>query len=274
MNLLSGPGLKYYFWVGVSLILIFTFLEPAGAQGSGIYKGFTIWAMQIGLLLPMLIGLHITLQKIKVFNELNPWFKLTVSGMLGSVLFIPFGLGIDCLFALDDCSSLKGAPEMSAEIMDESAGILFSVTLTWLAINAPHVLQLNFTEKKPADTEDPSKNENETLSRSFPQFFSFIPKEIGTDILFLKSELHYVRVVTTMGEKLILYNLKDAISDLEKIVDGIKTHRSYWVSETHTRKLITEKGGKFILMSNGEKVPVSRRKLTSIQKFIIEKAER
>ena len=32
MNLLSLPGLKYYFWVGVFLIIIFTFLEPAGAQ--------------------------------------------------------------------------------------------------------------------------------------------------------------------------------------------------------------------------------------------------
>ena len=160
---------------------------------------------------------------------------------------------------------------MISEIMDESAGIFFSVTLTWLAINAPHVLQLNFAEKRSTAQKVHKINEKQTPPIPLPQFFSLIPKEIGTDILFLKSELHYVRIVTTYGEKLILYNLKDAISDLEKIEDGIKTHRSYWVSGKHIKKLVTEKGRKFILASNGQKVPVSRRNSASIQEYLIQR---
>lgn len=83
MNLRSTPGLSYYLWVGFSLILIFTALKPAGTEGTGILIGLAVWAIQISLLLPLLIGLHMSLQSINIFNESNPWLKLTVSGLAG-----------------------------------------------------------------------------------------------------------------------------------------------------------------------------------------------
>lgn len=267
MNLRSAPGFRYYFWVGIALILIFTVLEPVGTEGAGLFKRFIIWTIQIGLLLPLLIGLHISLQAIRVFNNLNPWVKLTLSGLLGSVLFIPLGLYIDYLFAMDDWSAINGSDEAVTAFIEESGGIVFSVTMTWIAINAPRILQINFKEQTAAaptgETVDTQK-----APCTKPEFFSLIPGEIGTDVICLKSELHYVRVVTTVGEKLVLYNMKDAIADLEIISEGIQTHRSYWVSGRHIKSLTTDNNYKYIITTNDQRIPVSRRRTAYVKEFI------
>jgi hypothetical protein len=267
MNLRSAPGLTYYFWVGIALILIFSILEPVGTQDAGLIKGFIIWTIQISLLLPILIGLHISLQAISVFNNLNPWIKLTLSGLSGALVFIPLGLIIDHLFQLDDWSAVRSSDEMIAMVVEESGGIILSVALTWIAINAPRILQINFKETSFADTT------KETLKKvntrvSITGFISQIPKELGTDIIYLKSELHYVRVVTTVGENLILFNMKDAIADLEKDYEGIQTHRSYWVSNRYIKSLITDKSRKYIITTKEQRIPVSRRKLSHVKEFM------
>jgi hypothetical protein len=253
--------------VGITLILIFSILEPVGTEEAGLIKGFIIWTIQIGLLLPILIGLHISLQAISVFNNLNPWIKLTFSGFLGALVFIPLGLSIDHLFQLDDWSAVRSSDEMIAMVVEEACGIILSVTLTWIAINAPRILQINFKEMNfPPQSNENVENVNTQISRT--NFISQIPKEVGHDIIYLKSELHYVRVITTLGETLVLFNMKDAIADLEINYEGIQTHRSYWVSGHYIKSLITDKNRKYIITTMDQRIPVSRRKLVLVKKFI------
>jgi hypothetical protein len=267
MNLRSAPGLTYYFWVGIALILIFSILEPVGTEDAGLIKGFIIWTIQIGLLLPILIGLHISLQAISVFNNLNPWIKLTLSGLLGALVFIPLGLIIDHLFQLDDWSVIRSSDEMIAMVVEESGGIILSVALTWIAINAPRILQINFKETNfPAQINENLESDNTPISSA--NFISLIPKELGNDIIYLKSELHYVRVVTTVGETLVLFNMKDAMADLKINYEGIQTHRSYWVSGHYIKSLITDKNRKYIITSKDQRIPVSRRKLVLVKEFM------
>jgi hypothetical protein len=268
MDLRSTPGYSYYLWVGFALVLIFSALEPAGTEGAGLLRGVVIWAIQIGLLLPLLIGLHILLQINNSFNELNPWIKLTLSGLLGSILFVPLGLGIDYIFSLDDWSSFNSQNEIWALVWEEFLGVVFPVTFTWVAINAPRILRLSFRETEIYHPEGSGALNGGDAATPLPEFFALIPKEIGTDFVYLKAELHYVRVVTTAGEKLVLYNLKDAIADLESTVEGIQTHRSYWVAGRQVSKIITEEGKKFILAADGKKIPVSRRKASEVKEFM------
>jgi hypothetical protein len=187
--------------------------------------------------------------------------------MLGSLLFIPLGLYVDYLFEMDDWSAINGPNEVVSAIMDESGGVVLSVTMTWLAINAPRILQINFKEQKAAaPTGETVETQKAPCTKS--EFFALIPGEIGADVIYLKSELHYVRVVTTVGEKLVLYNMKDAIADLEIISEGIQTHRSYWVSGRHIKSLITDKNRKCIITTNDQRIPVSRRRSAYVKKFI------
>jgi hypothetical protein len=268
MNLRSAPGYSYYLWVGFALVLIFAALEPVGTEGTGLLKGVVIWVIQIGLLLPLLISLHMSLQRINRFNELNRWVKLILSGLFGSVLFVPLGLIIDYLFSLDDWLVLNSLGEIWALVWEEFSGVVFPVTLTWVAINAPRILRLSFRDADIPYTKGSEVLDSGDMSAALPDFYALIPKELGTDIVYLKAELHYVRVVTTVGEKLVLYNLKDAIADLGSSLEGIQTHRSYWVASRHISKIITEEGRKYVKTDNGKKVPVSRRRASKVKELI------
>jgi len=76
---------KYFFWVSVFLILIFTFLNQAGTLGVDFGLRLLIWTVQIGILVPTFIIIHIKLQKIQIFDHLNDWCKILLSGLsLGS----------------------------------------------------------------------------------------------------------------------------------------------------------------------------------------------
>ena len=268
MDLRSTPVFRYYFWVGLLLILIFTFLKPAGTDDSGLVERFLIWTLEIALLLPLLIGLHMLLQSVNVFNHLNPWLKLTLSGILGSAFFVPIGLVIDYFFNLDDWSSIANIKQAMPIILEEIGNTLMPVTLTWIAINAPRILELNFKELNSGESTAAAPNDAKAALGASSAFLALIPREIGNDIVYLKSELHYVRVVTTVGERLVLYNLKDAIADLKPNVEGTQTHRSYWVSSHHIQSMTVHRGRNFILTTGSRQIPVSRRKLSDIRQYV------
>jgi DNA-binding LytR/AlgR family response regulator len=87
---------------------------------------------------------------------------------------------------------------------------------------------------------------------------------LGEDVVYLMSELHYLRVVTTRGSALILYTLRDAILELSH-TDGLQPHRSYWVASAHVRGLHRRGNAWRLELDCGELVPVSRRKQSEIR---------
>jgi hypothetical protein len=60
-------------------------------------------------------------------------------------------------------------------------------------------------------------------------FLDRLPLHLGTDLLALEMEDHYVRAYTLQGSALILLRLRDAIAELGA-VDGAQVHRSWWVA--------------------------------------------
>jgi DNA-binding LytR/AlgR family response regulator len=79
------------------------------------------------------------------------------------------------------------------------------------------------------------------------------------------SELHYLRIVTTQGETLQLYNLQNAIDELKDLYDGLQTHRSYWVNKAHVDKIIGKASDRKILTKQGHLIPISRRQYTAVK---------
>lgn len=98
-------------------------------------------------------------------------------------------------------------------------------------------------------------------------FLNQVPAWVGRDIVYLMAGLHYLRVVTTRGQRLVLYNLKDAVDELTADT-GIQTHRSYWASFAHARRLVKRDGKVFLMMDDGHEVPVSRRRASRVKKEI------
>ncbi len=60
-------------------------------------------------------------------------------------------------------------------------------------------------------------------------FFDRIPKQLGTDLIALEMEDHYVRVHTAAGSDLVLMRMRDAVAELGDL-EGQQVHRSWWVA--------------------------------------------
>ncbi|MFN5174746.1 MAG: LytTR family DNA-binding domain-containing protein [Holosporaceae bacterium] len=260
MSFGSVSSQRYFFWISVFLILLFTMLEPEALAGESIFTSLLFWAVQISILIPLLIITHSFLQNIRLFDHLNPWFKTGMAGFIASLIFIPIGLGIDYVLGLDDWGKIQTLKDALPLILEEAGGIIGLVTLTWIAINAPRILQLNF--QSPIIIEN---KKSEPEKKTNPYILSLIPHALGRDIIYLMSELHYLRIVTTQGETLQLYNLQNAIDELKDLYDGMQTHRSYWVNKAHVDKIIGKAPDRKILTKQGNLIPISRRQYTAVK---------
>lgn len=157
---------------------------------------------------------------------------------------------------------------------------MLPILIFWLAINAPWLLGFrvelqnnqvkllpdrrkrhhsdqSFSRERSAPSSVDGVGQSQSESRP-PDFFNLLPKAIHGDIVYLKAELHYLLVVTSSGRGLILYNLKDAIDQLDPS-KGMQTHRSWWLNFDYidSVKKVGRQGK--AIMTNGDPVLISRR---------------
>lgn len=89
-------------------------------------------------------------------------------------------------------------------------------------------------------------------------FLERLPVKYRTsDLYAVSSEDHYCRVHTSLGSELILMRLADAERELAS-VDGLRVHRSWWVSRKGIADSSREGGRITLKLRSGETVPVSR----------------
>jgi hypothetical protein len=268
---------KYFFWFSIFLIVLFTFLEPASTSEVTFWQRLFIWTLQISILVPSLIVFHILLQLIPVFDRLNDWFKILLSGLMGCLFFMPFSLSIDYVMGLDDWSQVQNLAQAKDIIFEEIGGVFPPALLTWAAMNAPRILQLNFSNTElnakveKSSLEVTSENIKNEPSQHENEFVAKFSNSIGLDIIYMMSELHYVRVVTAIGETLVLHNLKDAIAELPSTYQGVQTHRSFWVATKFIESIKEKNGQNILILSTGKTIPVSRRKLPEVKEFLVKK---
>lgn len=90
-----------------------------------------------------------------------------------------------------------------------------------------------------------------------PRFFSRLPARLGTDLLALEMEDHYLRVHTALGSDLILLRMRDAVAELDGL-DGSQVHRSWWVARAAVK--LAERDGRNLrlVLCGGLSAPVAR----------------
>lgn len=88
-------------------------------------------------------------------------------------------------------------------------------------------------------------------------FLARLPPELGTDILCLEMEDHYLRVHTRLGDALLLMRLRDADAELSPAV-GRRVHRSWWVARSAVCKAHRRSGRVALELADGREVPVGR----------------
>lgn len=89
-------------------------------------------------------------------------------------------------------------------------------------------------------------------------FLDRLPARLGREVLCIRTEDHYLRVHTPLGDDLILMRMNDAEAELAE-ADGLRVHRSWWVARPAVVRVERKAGnGLELILSNGLAVPVSR----------------
>lgn len=259
---------RVYFSVIILLLtLIFASLNP---EGSGEVSGWVLipfWLMHTAIPIVLLVGAHIWLSRFDGFERLNPWIKIGLSGLAGVALFSPIALLLDFAFGNGPPEVFSNSRTLMLEWVNEVLGAGPPIILVWLAINTPQILQLNFSYRDSNPLTQPAEKEPLPDGPSFNGFWKLVPKSLGQELVYIQAELHYIRVVTTHGEALILYNLRDAVGELPSEL-GAQTHRSYWVAYAYVERL-RRRGDHWVCeLKTGHTIPVSRRRATSVKKIL------
>ena len=266
----------YFFGTACLLGLLFAFIS-ADSENLGFGASLLIWQAQTVLPIGLVTLSHVLLGRSTKISRLNGWVQLILSGCIGATLFSPLALGLDLLL-IDE----KPPESLLLEFLDEWSAILPPVTIAWVAINAPWMLGYKFTQV--TDDQHSQQNTVESPPVTSPLvtdgeggdpgcrqgtavdggFMQLLPSTLGVDIVYMEAELHYLKVVTVQGRALILYSLKDAVTELPEDL-GMVCHRSFWLSKNHIEAFRQNGRQGILVLSNGFEVPVSRRKLAEVR---------
>lgn len=92
-----------------------------------------------------------------------------------------------------------------------------------------------------------------------PRLLRRLSEDQRGQVLRLTAKDHYVEIVSDKGVAKIRMRLADAIDEMEPI-EGYCTHRSHWVVRSAIVEIDRENPQKlFVVLSNGDRVPVSRK---------------
>ena len=86
----------------------------------------------------------------------------------------------------------------------------------------------------------------------------------NAEIYAITSEDHYVRVMTSKGDDLILMRLSDAIKEISPL-RGLSPHRSWWVAENGVKQVKKSDSKISLLLNNDSIAPVSRNAAKSVR---------
>ncbi len=91
-----------------------------------------------------------------------------------------------------------------------------------------------------------------------------LPAELGSDIIALEMEDHYVRVHTALGSGLVLMRLRDAMVHVADI-EGLQVHRSWWVARGAVEDVKREGRNVRLMLPRNIEAPVSRAQVSVLK---------
>ena len=88
-------------------------------------------------------------------------------------------------------------------------------------------------------------------------FFDRLSPALGTNLVCLEMQDHYVKAHTLTGSEMLLMRMRDAIAELDG-VEGEQVHRSWWVARDQVRAIRREGRNMKLELANGLLAPVAR----------------
>jgi len=292
--------------VVLALALLFTQLEPEPTRALPWLAAWAVWTVHIGLGLMLAVLATRATARFSGLDRRGPWPRLLLGGVLGSLAFAPLALGFERVFPVP----IDGAADGLLGRWEAAGGVLAllaewlqlapSYLITWCLLNLVPLAPALVGTEAPApasapvdagppidadpagDTAEPGPTPSEPEvpaadASAGEVFFSSLPVAIGRDLVRIDADLHYLQVRTARGRAAVLATIATAERALGEL--GLRVHRSHWVSLRHVARLARTARGNVLILSDGSRVPVSRRRAAEVQArlgrdFVVDPAER
>jgi hypothetical protein len=90
-----------------------------------------------------------------------------------------------------------------------------------------------------------------------PAFLERVPAGVALpDVIAVKAEQHYIKIVTAARNYLVLHRFSDALCELPSN-DGLQIHRSWWVRRSAIQRVRQSSRKMSVILQTGEEIPVS-----------------
>lgn len=244
--------------VAVLLLLgaVFGWLGPYGTfQDLSFVNRFVYWVAAF-LLIGM--GTSLTMRTIAQAEPSRTW-PTPVQAIVGTLV-----VAVPSSFVVIALETIFRRPP--AITFANLARIYVSVAVVMIAIAIPWtIIRKHRTHAAASVQPGQSLSAPQAGARSGDSpFLRRLPAKLGTDLLCVATEDHYLRVTTTLGHDLILFRLSDAIAELDPGL-GQQVHRSYWVARRAVAGVERNGQRTSLLLTNGATVPISRTFLPALR---------
>lgn len=239
--------LAQYLLIALLLVLVVPFGMFPGQPFVRLSYWFAVLAIFGMAMMPMSARI---IRSTGAFDDFSRW-----SGIFGCVLFatIPMTFVVHAIeywgwsLAVARLGDRPAPPPISRDVT--GLMLLFSqlmaINLFAIGVNSFFIIALHGlqpSERRPA--------------ASGIRFLSRLPDHLGTQLLYLQMEDHYLRATTRNGSALILIRFRDALQELSDY-EGMQVHRSWWVAQDAVSKLCRQGRKVELLMTDGTYIPVS-----------------
>ncbi len=263
---LGGTGLALW-------VFVMALMPDPGFMAPWLWMAL-FWALQIGVGLTILQTILYLMSRVDLKGRMPLWSLVAISGLCGSVVLAPIywliGEGLMQQFMgfaetidTDELRSVERTLGWAA-LVEEWLEISGPVIAGWALISWPRLQGLlpPLVQKTNRSVDEPLaalSQEPKVIEVSVRSWREALPKELGDDVMAVKSELQYLRVWTTRGAALVLGSLQE-VEDEEGSA-GMRVHRSWWVHARHVRTVRRRGEAAICELSDGREVPISRRRM-------------
>jgi len=262
---LGGTGLALW-------VFVMALMPDPGFMAPWLWMAL-FWALQIGVGLTILQTILYLMSRVESKGRMPLWSLVAMSGLCGSVVLAPIywliGEGLMQQFMgfaetidTDELRSVERTLGWAA-LVEEWLDISGPVIAGWALISWPRLQGLlpPLVQKTNWSVDEPLvalSQEPKVIEVSVRSWREALPKELGDDVIAVKSELQYLRVWTNRGAALVLGSLQE-VEDEEGSA-GMRIHRSWWVHARHVRTVRRRGEAAICELSDGREVPISRRR--------------
>jgi hypothetical protein len=244
--------------LGVLLAIGFAFgwLGPFGTYNSlGLLERLAFWMVGMAV-----IGL-LSVPAVDMVARAAPSWPVPVRALAGALIVgIP---GVLVTVALR--SFFHDAPPVSpADLPRMYLYVTIVSALVGIPMNLVRERRSEATGARPLAPPVPAVTERSWAPLSRSPFLRRIPPKLGSDLLYIATEDHYLRVTTSLGSDLILFRLSDAIAELGAAA-GQQVHRSYWVARDAVASIERNGHRTSLVLIDGAEIPVSRTYLRNLR---------